>query len=116
MLETYLMLLIIFHFALWLLGVYFEIPGFVMVAILLDMLTIGEAAMAIEYPVPLQNSTSQVFTVQATSDPSLAMALFILLVFYIVSFYEMAGGLPQDSEEKPRKRVTILVPEEWIRR
>jgi len=116
MLETYLMLLIIFHFALWLLGVYFEVAGFVMVAILLNMLTIGEAAMTIEYPVTLQNSSSQVFTVQGTSDPSLAIGLFILLVFYIISFYEMTVSLSENQEEKQRKRVTILVPEEWIRR
>jgi len=120
MFEIYLLLLVIVHISLWVIGVLLSVPGFILVAIVLDFITMAEAAIIIEYPVTLQQNSTSTFTIQATSDPSLAIALFVLLVWYLISYYEVTMRMREEiedaREEGEKKDVLIWVPLELLKR
>jgi len=115
MLETLLVVFILVHIALWVIGILTERPGFIMVAILLDFLTMSASVIAVEQTVviPTSNSTAT-FAVKAVNDPYTAMAQFILLIWYVYTYFEMILD-EQEEAESYRKR-SIFVPLEWIKR
>lgn len=118
MLAEFLLLFTIVHIALWILGILTERPGFVLVAIVLVFLTMSASAIVILQPVvlPVANSTAT-FAVKATRDPYTAFAQFLLLVWYLYTFYELSLEMEAEEplEKRSKKRI-VFVPMEWLER
>lgn len=112
MLETFLLLFIVVHIVLWVLGVLMGVPAFVMVAVILDFITMSASALLIEKPMTV--SSNNVFVIEGLRDPFTAFAQFVLLLVYLYTLYEMIDEAA--AEEKPKSTLKYYVPMEWLGR
>ena len=112
MLATMLVVFTIFHFVLFILGLYYRSELLLALAVILATLTFIAATRSVLYPTTVGNSTATEFKIVPVSDPLTAMTEFVLALVYLISLLVVASV----DESRATAGETIWVPEEWLRR